>query len=435
MKHLVRLYPKQWRARYGAEIGAFLERRGLSASAMVDVLRGAVDAHLHPTLGTPLVFVPAFGFRPGSTRTLLERAETSRDDTHLVVLAVAASAEKTEVLVEWERTQDPATCPWTGPSMETPPDLPLTAKLVTDDLEFEARTMIRKAYTTMGWAIREMTFPALPPGVRDVELRVSDGQRAWNVPFAVVPGRLRATRLSVVSERDGITARATALGWNGAEPVVELEVRAAHPIGRVASPVHPAPIVPGGLKFKMAPGFSLGADPIVLIDDRGHRAEECRRLMPMQQPHSEVFDGQTYTQRAAVVFEALSPDARTAELIVPFVEISTHMDETASADLRALPVDLEIGGHRFRATRTEDSMFGPGRRRILLDVPEATSARRFIHPAFVQGAAAGNYSWGGGPERGEPVWMECAVADPPIVTFHGAVVRIDGPWRLPIPLP
>ena len=432
MKHLVRLYPKRWRDRYGAEIGAFLERRRLSASAVVDVLRGAIDAHLHPTLGTPLVFVPALGFRPGSTRTLLERSETSSDDTHLVVLAVAASAEQTEVLVEWERTQDPATCTWTAPSMEAPPDLTLTAKLVTDDLEFEARTMIRTAYTTMGWAIREMTFPALPPRARDVELRISDGLRVWRVRFAVVAGRMQARPLSVVSEHDGVTARATALAWQGAEPVVELEVQSAHPIGRVAYPVQPAPLVPGGLKFKMAP--ELGANPIVLIDDRGHRAEECRRLMPTQQPHSEIFDGQTYTQRAAVVFTAPSPDARTAELVIPFVEISTHMDESASADLRALPVDLEIGGHRFRATRSEDSMFGAGRRRILLEIPEAASARHFVHPAWVRGAAAGNYSWGGDPERGEPVWMDCAVADPPIVTFHGAVVRIDGPWRLPIPL-
>jgi hypothetical protein len=434
MKHLVRLYPKRWRDRYGAEIGALLERQRLSASAVVDVLLGAVDAHLHPALGTPLVFVPALGFRPVGTRTLLERAETSRDDTHLVILAVAASTVKTDLLVEWERTQDAATCTWTGPSIEAPPDLTLTATLVANEVELEAKTMIRKAYTTLGWAIREMTFPALPPRARDVELRVADGVRVWRVPFAVVPSRIQARTLSVVSEHDGVTARATALAWQGAEPVVELEVQAAHPIGRVAYPVPPAPIVPGGRKFKMAPGFTLGAEPIVLIDDHGHRAEECRRLMPMQQPHAEVFDGQTYTQRAAVVFTAPSPDARTAELVVPFVEITTHMDQSASADLRALPVDLEIGGHRFRAIRAEDSMFGPGRRRILLEIPEAASAQHFVHPAWVQSVAAGNYSWGGNPERGEPVWMDCAVADPPIVTFHGAVVRIEGPWRLPIPL-
>jgi hypothetical protein len=286
----------------------------------------------------------------------------------------------------------------------------------------------------MGWAIREMGFPALPPRARDVELRVSDGQHVWRVPFAVVPGRMQATALTAVAEHDGITARATALAWQGAEPVIALEIQAAHPIGRVANPVNPPPIVPGGRKFKMPPGFTLGAEPIALIDDQGHRAEECRRLMPMQQPHSEVFDGKTYSQRTAVVFAAPSPDARTAELVVPFVEITTHMDQSASADLRSLPLDLEIGGHQFRAIRTEDSMFGPGRRRILLEVPEAASTQNFVHPAWVRRDPPGSYSFGGAPERGEPVWMDCAVADPPIVTFHGAVIRIDGPWRLPIPL-
>ena len=434
MRHLVRLYPKRWRDRYGAEIREFLERQRVSANGVVDVLRGALDAHLHPALGTPLVFVPAIGFRPRSTRTLLERAETSRDDTHLVILAVAASTEKTEVLVEWERTMDAATCLPTQPTIEAPPDLTLTAALLADHHALEATTMIRKAYTTLGWAIREMTFPALPPDARDVQLRVTDGVRTWLIPFAVVPGRTQAMPLSVVSERDGVTARVTAVAWQGAEPVVGLEIQAAHPIGRVANPVNPPPLVPGGRKFKMAPGFSVGAEPIVLIDDTGHRVEECRRLMPTQQPHSEAFDGQTYTERFAIVFDAPSPDARSAELVVPFVEITTHMDRSAGVDLRELPVDLEIGGHQFRAIRSEDSMFGTGRRRILLEVPEAASPRRFIHPAWVSGAAAGNYSWGGAPERGEPMWMDCAVADPPLVTFHGAVVRIDGPWRLRIPL-
>jgi hypothetical protein len=434
MKHLVRLYPRRWRDRYGAEIGAFLERQRLSASGVVDVLRGAFDAHLHPTLGTQVVFVPTLGFRPGKTRTLLERAETSKDDTHLVILAVAASAEKTEMLVEWERTADAALCQGPANPLEAPPDLPLTATLVTNGSQLEATSMIRKAYTTLGWAIREMTFPALPPRARDVELQVSDGQGVWRVPFAVVPGRLQATPLSVVSEREGVTARVTALAWQGSEPVVALEVQAAHPLARIANPVTPPPIVPGGRKFKMAPGFALGAEPIVLIDDRGGRAEECRRMMPTQQPHSAFSDGQTYTERIAVAFAPPSADARTAELVVPFVEITTDMDASASADLRTLPLDLEIGGHHFRAIRTEDSIFGPGRRRILMEVPETASARRFVHPAWVRGVAAANYAWGGAPERGEPVWMDCAVADPPIVTFHAAVVRIEGPWRLPIPL-
>ena len=43
---LVRLYPKAWRRRYGAEFEALLEQQALSLGAVVDILRGALDAHL-----------------------------------------------------------------------------------------------------------------------------------------------------------------------------------------------------------------------------------------------------------------------------------------------------------------------------------------------------------------------------------------------------
>lgn len=42
---LVRLYPRAWRRRYGAEFQALLEQQALSPEGVVDVLRGALDAH------------------------------------------------------------------------------------------------------------------------------------------------------------------------------------------------------------------------------------------------------------------------------------------------------------------------------------------------------------------------------------------------------
>src|SRR5207247_9025647 len=106
MKHLLRLYPRNWRDRYGAEIGALVERQRLSVKGLLDLLKGAADAHLHPALAAQHVFVPTIGFRPAGTRTLLERAETSADDTHLTILAVAATPERTELMVEWERVSE-----------------------------------------------------------------------------------------------------------------------------------------------------------------------------------------------------------------------------------------------------------------------------------------------------------------------------------------
>jgi hypothetical protein len=48
MKWLLRLYPAGWRARYGEEFAEVLERQRPSIGMFMDVLGGAVDAHLHP---------------------------------------------------------------------------------------------------------------------------------------------------------------------------------------------------------------------------------------------------------------------------------------------------------------------------------------------------------------------------------------------------
>jgi hypothetical protein len=44
---LLRLYPAAWRNRYADEFEALLEERPLGPFDVLDVLIGAVDAHLH----------------------------------------------------------------------------------------------------------------------------------------------------------------------------------------------------------------------------------------------------------------------------------------------------------------------------------------------------------------------------------------------------
>ena len=48
MKRLVGLYPADWQARYGPEFEAILETRPPSVRDRVDIVRGAVDARIHP---------------------------------------------------------------------------------------------------------------------------------------------------------------------------------------------------------------------------------------------------------------------------------------------------------------------------------------------------------------------------------------------------
>ena len=51
-KLVLRLYPRVWRARYEDEMLVVLVSRPLSLFEGIDVIRGALDAHLHPCLGT-----------------------------------------------------------------------------------------------------------------------------------------------------------------------------------------------------------------------------------------------------------------------------------------------------------------------------------------------------------------------------------------------
>jgi hypothetical protein len=47
-QRLTTLYPRAWRARYGDELDALLEDTQLGLRGRIDLIRGAIDAHLHP---------------------------------------------------------------------------------------------------------------------------------------------------------------------------------------------------------------------------------------------------------------------------------------------------------------------------------------------------------------------------------------------------
>lgn len=58
MSRLLRLYPAAWRERYEAEFLGTLQERPVGLTGSVDIVHGAIDAHLHPELigGAPHVW-------------------------------------------------------------------------------------------------------------------------------------------------------------------------------------------------------------------------------------------------------------------------------------------------------------------------------------------------------------------------------------------
>ncbi len=84
MRWLLWLYPRRWRQRYGDELAAMLAaEHGFSLRVLLDVVRGALDAWLHPELAGPaatLTGAPLFEqFTPRSRAVLaLARDEARR---------------------------------------------------------------------------------------------------------------------------------------------------------------------------------------------------------------------------------------------------------------------------------------------------------------------------------------------------------------------
>jgi hypothetical protein len=48
VRGMLRLYPRRWRARYGAELADLFAPSPLSMSLIIDLVAGAIDARLHP---------------------------------------------------------------------------------------------------------------------------------------------------------------------------------------------------------------------------------------------------------------------------------------------------------------------------------------------------------------------------------------------------
>ena len=392
-----------------------------------------------------LVFVPLIGFRPAGTRTLRAPAETTADGTRLMVRAAAATPDRTDVVIEWERTGDPATCPPGSQllvhSNFAPLERGLTVALVIGTSRRDA-TVMRRRKLQIGpsiGAIDVITFPELPGDAERAELRVTEGGTEWRVPLALVPGQLNARALNVELERGGIIARATAVTRRDDEIVVGLEVAGPQQIRLAGAPI-PSPARLSSTSDEDHEArvrehrriFGEQSQPITLEIDNGTPLEEVGRLFSYD-PQQDM-PGHPYVNRFVVTFDAPSTDTKRATLVIPFVELNDFAP-SATADLRELPLDVTLAEHRFRVVAVEPL---GDQRKITIELPPSTAAPRFVQPARLQGSDP-QFGW----ERhavdaklpdSDAIWMATKVGDPPIVTFTGAVMRVDGPLRLELPL-
>jgi hypothetical protein len=92
-RSLLSLYPSHWRQRYEEEVGALVDAAPLSVGLVVDLLRGAFEAHIHPELGAPsLLGSTGSGQIPLTPPSPADRLARIAMLTVLIVMLVATGA-------------------------------------------------------------------------------------------------------------------------------------------------------------------------------------------------------------------------------------------------------------------------------------------------------------------------------------------------------
>jgi hypothetical protein len=433
VKHLLRLYPRRWRRRYAVEVEELVKSHRLSLPAVVDLLRGALDERLRR--GDALVFVPSLGFRPLETRVLQGASAAERDGTTLHAVALAASPEVTDVIVEWVRPSDAAKCapgPYLSAVPPQPPELG-SAKLAYGGVVKDAQHIHRGSFA-MGadgiHAFHTIRFPAVPRDVSAIELCVREGASTFALSLRLATAATRARTLDAFVAHGGVTVRATSVAWHADELHLGVEVTSSSSVGQVGTPMPPQPVFRGvgdevrrARASEMRRVFGSRFDPLRLELPDGTTVEELRRIFAMPLPTSADTP---IVQRFVAAFPAPSR-AREVTLVVPFVELSDR-SQSASVDLRVLPVEVALGPHSFTVVAAEP--YGADTK-VLLQLHPAQGERIFVQPASFLGSG-GSYSWN--READGRVWFAGPVGEPPVVRFIGTVERVTGPWRIPISL-
>ncbi len=233
-------------------------------------MRGALEAHFRGSDTQELVFVPEIGFRPRGTRVLVQPSEARVADTSVRVLAVAASGDVTEVLVEWERVdsaQNVCALGWGGD---------VDAGLVVGGRTYAPLRKVDRLSAVSGYALRDLTFPRLPIGTKKAELRVRESDHEWRVPLQVKRGDFVGRSSTAEVEHEGIILRGTAVARHHDQVVVALEAGTTKSGAGVAQIGSGGPVtIPPQMKMPLQQS-SVAA--VTLEDDRGNRGEELRRL-------------------------------------------------------------------------------------------------------------------------------------------------------------
>jgi hypothetical protein len=438
MKRLLALYPKRWIDRYGAELGAFIDAQPASARLALDLLRAAIDAHLHPDLaprrlafsGVPggAIYLAGVGFREPGVR-LETPVSLERDGRRLTVRKLVATADGTDLVYAFSLLDE---------EMKSPDRMGRPGERVvvrdgpneygSDPKAFGESSVHGSKEGLPTWEVeRRLRLVPIPLELRRVELLLSGGKIGdWSIPIDLVPfgieepssGRLTVDASDV---HEGVTIAVKGIDVTAESTALSLDVAIDRPVMR--------PLSIGGLS-----GMREGVTAFTLRDDKGRVYHERAR------PGEGTPDPSGRTDVA--LFEPLPADARELELEVPFVyvddeagqvEIDVPVREPVAASLDRYAIRILSTGE---ADRTNPWNHGPALG-IALDLGGWQGDRRVLKPLGIQvdGKACGmSYGRGMSAVAPEPLdYIETRLEKPleaKHVTLTGTTVQVRGPWRV-----
>jgi hypothetical protein len=422
---LLSLYPRAWRERYGEEVAAFVHRDGLNLRVVVDLLVGAVAAHVRPDFTvTQLAFVGApgggtfisgVGFRAAGLR-LKRPVSLERDGRTISVVELVSSQERTDLTYEFT---------W-FPGEKHVLDNFENAILLADSQAYSGSP--GSAAARPGKIVREVVMAPLPTHLRAVELRLSGGTVGdWSLPLELVAfpeeDSAQSLALDTTDTREGITVHVRSIAVAADATAIELEVTTAPPVMMVEGI--------GGFS-----GMRESATALTLRDGAGGVFPE-RFINDIRDKFPNQYG------RDVALFAPLPADARELELEVPFVIVADEVALSAPIALPILtPIDLWLGQYRLRVLRSREADAGNPWHRgpalgVDLDVSEWQGNRRLLKPgrALIDGretrVGLGRGMHGPVPEPLD--YIELRVNDPSSarsLQLGMPTVQVRGPWRI-----
>ena len=433
MKRFVRLYPRAWRERYGAEIEALIERMRKDPAAVVDLLRGVVDAHLHPELPSrghgivasadagPLVLVPGIGFRHREALGTAANTVLERDGRTLIV-AVTPDRDGVRVDLSIKGV-----------------DMPLgrfegTVRITDEtgrELPVRPRWQVGGQVTKMpdGMAmLRYVTLLEPPPaGTRTLRVEIDGSVGTWRLTVPVEPAQLRGTPampIDALDSRYGIALAARAIARSAEQTAVEVEAFFDPPAyeGDEIARRWVTGLGGSGAHRVTEDGLALEADDGTRYASRG---------MPQAEPATRRY-------RETMFFAPLPPELKSVTLRIPHVFTQESTDEALTLGVPS-ETDVKIAGcsARIAVSRITDSTQGP-RVRIQATPSDPSAARQLAYMWSVDTGAGPMGTVGTTVAQcfGQLPYVE--VPDPAgqlaEVTLRAPVIEIRGPWTLRVPL-